>query len=291
MPKDCVPNISSYKPLVAIDGKRPCDADVLAKAREAAAFSPNCALWKAGMCFDYRAPKVNLTRLGVRMRDKQYAHNKGRFFLRKHGLPIVEGLTLCADVAYLEDLLMQAFPCEGMCVNQKRSNAGSACCSKTTTVYLVPAAPEFTSKSAYFECRDLVRRDAAGSSSSSSSSRSKCGNPNCETVTKNEFCSRCTDHACSQCDAVFGAASSLRTHVRTVHEQRRDHACLQCDATFGQTSHLRTHVRTVHEQRRDHACLQCDATFGEAGSLRKHVRTVHKQREEEEEEFSLAPLQ
>ena len=52
---------------------------------------------------------------------------------------------------------------------------------------------------------------------------------------------------------------------------------------FGQASNPRTHVRTVHEQRKDHACPQCDAAFGQAGNLRKHVRTVHKQREEEEE--------
>ena len=29
-------------------------------------------------------------------------------------------------------------------------------------------------------------------------------------------------HACSQCDAAFGGASHLRTHVRTVHEQRNE---------------------------------------------------------------------
>jgi hypothetical protein len=46
---------------------------------------------------------------------------------------------------------------------------------------------------------------------------------------------------------------------------------------FGQASNLRKHVRTVHEQRRDHACPQCDAAFGMASNLRRHVRMVHKQ--------------
>ena len=69
--------------------------------------------------------------------------------------------------------------------------------------------------------------------------------------------------------------------MRKVHEQRKDHACPQCDAAFGQAGALRTHVRTVHEQRRDHACPQCAAAFGEAGNLKTHVRTVHRQREEE----------
>ena len=69
--------------------------------------------------------------------------------------------------------------------------------------------------------------------------------------------------------------------MRTVHEQRRDHACSQCDAAFGTAGNLRTHVGTVHEKRRDHACSQCDAAFGEASKLSRHVRTVHDQRNQQ----------
>ena len=58
-------------------------------------------------------------------------------------------------------------------------------------------------------------------------------------------------HACSQCNAAFGKASTLTRHVRTVHEKRRDHACPQCEAAFGQAGNLRAHVRTVHEQHKD----------------------------------------
>ena len=82
-------------------------------------------------------------------------------------------------------------------------------------------------------------------------------------------------HTCPQCDAAFGQAGTLRTHVRTVHEQRRDHACPQCDAAFGQAGNLRVHVRTVHEKRKDHACPHCAAVFGKASNLTKHVRTQH----------------
>ena len=64
--------------------------------------------------------------------------------------------------------------------------------------------------------------------------------------------------------------------VKELTKSRR-HACPQCDYKTGSVSSLRTHVRTVHEQRRDHACPQCDAAFGEASNLNKHVRAVHKQ--------------
>ena len=30
---------------------------------------------------------------------------------------------------------------------------------------------------------------------------------------------RCRDHVCPLCDAAFGRGSSLKKHVRTVHEQ------------------------------------------------------------------------
>ena len=60
-------------------------------------------------------------------------------------------------------------------------------------------------------------------------------------------------HACPQCDAAFGRAGHLTTHVRTVHEKRKDHACPHCAAAFGEATDLRKHVRAVHEKRRDHA--------------------------------------
>ena len=38
--------------------------------------------------------------------------------------------------------------------------------------------------------------------------------------------------------------------MRTVHEQRRDHVCSQCDAAFGEAGHLKTHVRTQHDTKK-----------------------------------------
>ena len=55
-------------------------------------------------------------------------------------------------------------------------------------------------------------------------------------------------HACPQCAAAFGTASSLTKHVRVVHEKRKDHACPQCAAAFGTASSLTRHVRAVHPE-------------------------------------------
>ena len=72
--------------------------------------------------------------------------------------------------------------------------------------------------------------------------------------------------------------------MKEIKRAQGHHGGSHCDAAFTAAGSLKSHERTVHEQRRDHACSQCDAAFGQAGNLRKHVRTVHKQREEAEEE-------
>ena len=55
-------------------------------------------------------------------------------------------------------------------------------------------------------------------------------------------------HACPYCDGVaFGAKSSLKRHLETVHEKRRDHVCGYCKGVaFGRTSTLKAHIDVVH---------------------------------------------
>ena len=45
--------------------------------------------------------------------------------------------------------------------------------------------------------------------------------------------------------------------IKPSKRTQRDHACPQCDAAFGQAGHLRTHVRMVHEQREEEELLLC----------------------------------
>ena len=45
----------------------------------------------------------------------------------------------------------------------------------------------------------------------------------------------------------FGAKSTLKTHIETVHEKRRDHACSYCKGVaFGTASDLKKHSNHVH---------------------------------------------
>jgi hypothetical protein len=56
----------------------------------------------------------------------------------------------------------------------------------------------------------------------------------------------------------FWAKSTLKTHIKTVHEKRNDHACQYCPGVvFGEKSHLNTHIKVVHLKLREHACPYC----------------------------------
>ena len=53
-------------------------------------------------------------------------------------------------------------------------------------------------------------------------------------------------YECPHCPKSFGQKSSLTTHVRLVHEQRRDHVCRYCSAAFKMKYHLTRHVQRKH---------------------------------------------
>ena len=56
--------------------------------------------------------------------------------------------------------------------------------------------------------------------------------------------------AITQSKGVHGWANKPR-EMKEIKRTQRPHACSQCDAAFGQASDLRTHVRTVHKQREE----------------------------------------
>ena len=58
-------------------------------------------------------------------------------------------------------------------------------------------------------------------------------------------------------------------------KKRKDFDCPHCAAAFGRASTLTTHVRTVHEKRKDYDCPHCAAAFGRASGRARHVRTQH----------------
>ena len=70
------------------------------------------------------------------------------------------------------------------------------------------------------------------------------------------------EHVCKTCRKAFGAAGTLKRHIRTVHGGEKPHKCKTCHKAFGQAGHLKRHIRTKHgsiaaNDERDRECPIC----------------------------------
>jgi hypothetical protein len=77
---------------------------------------------------------------------------------------------------------------------------------------------------------------------------------------------------CDQCGMVCSAASSLRDHVKAIHDKNRDHACDQCEYKSSKASDLQTHVKAIHDKIKDYLCDRCEFKSSHVSNLRRHVK-------------------
>ena len=62
------------------------------------------------------------------------------------------------------------------------------------------------------------------------------------------------EYECEICEYVTSYSSTLRQHVRAVHEHSKNHKCEDCGKSFSKKHHLQRHVKTVHGHLKDHKC-------------------------------------
>ena len=80
-------------------------------------------------------------------------------------------------------------------------------------------------------------------------------------------------YSCEQCSYQGNQRSSLRTHIRSVHENWW-HYCDQCAYKANQMTHLKMHKQTKHEGV-IYSCDQCDHKVPSKYRLKFHVESVH----------------
>ena len=86
------------------------------------------------------------------------------------------------------------------------------------------------------------------------------------------------EYKCPHCKITFSGGSSLRSHVRVVHEKKKAFKCPCCRKAFGQQSNLSIHMRSVHGKQRRYRCVQCNYSSYTASNMRRHRRTArHRQ--------------
>ena len=54
---------------------------------------------------------------------------------------------------------------------------------------------------------------------------------------------------CGKCGKNLASASTLKLHMKQVHDKIRDHACTYCEKVFSARGDLVRHVISIHEQR------------------------------------------
>lgn len=83
------------------------------------------------------------------------------------------------------------------------------------------------------------------------------------------------DYPCDYCEyRAYTKVDKLR-HM-TVHTGERNQVCQYCGKAFAKDSTLREHVRSIHERPFKHVCSECGFTTYRANNLRVHIRMRHR---------------
>jgi len=80
---------------------------------------------------------------------------------------------------------------------------------------------------------------------------------------------------CPQCQK-FVQATSLKKHIKSIHEKARDHVCSFCSKRFSQSYTLKEHIASKHTKQYDHKCGTCNRQFAHRTNYTRHMKSVHK---------------
>ena len=84
------------------------------------------------------------------------------------------------------------------------------------------------------------------------------------------------DYLCKLCGIGFSRSDALRLHIKTVHEGRKDKVCNYCGKAFSRIGPLSIHIETVHKGIKRWQCENCNRAYGQSHELKKHLWSVHK---------------
>jgi len=81
---------------------------------------------------------------------------------------------------------------------------------------------------------------------------------------------------CPKCDKTFRNKSSMKRHVRALHDNLQPFKCKYCDATFRHNYTMETHISLVHLKQKKYKCSICDLSFATSSNVQRHHRERHE---------------
>ena len=85
---------------------------------------------------------------------------------------------------------------------------------------------------------------------------------------------------CPQCPITTTHKSSIKVHIKAVHDKIKDFTCELCNFATSRRAVLNKHVKNVHIKVKDLVCGACDYRTGDRGSYRTHIRVQHDKRKD-----------
>uniref|UniRef100_A0A1B0DQE7 Uncharacterized protein n=1 Tax=Phlebotomus papatasi TaxID=29031 RepID=A0A1B0DQE7_PHLPP len=79
-------------------------------------------------------------------------------------------------------------------------------------------------------------------------------------------------YSCEFCSHTTIKQSSMKHHIKVVHQGVKDFHCPHCERSFGKAENLKHHVMT-HTGEKPHACKECGKRFIQQTALKTHMKT------------------
>ena len=80
---------------------------------------------------------------------------------------------------------------------------------------------------------------------------------------------------CDTCEALFSSEDNLKSHIKSVHEEKKSVKCSLCELNFAGTENLAKHNEFVHEREFLFKCFVCDELYGSKDGFLTHVLKTH----------------
>ncbi len=95
---------------------------------------------------------------------------------------------------------------------------------------------------------------------------------------------------CTECDSLFARMTTMKQHIKLVHQKHKPYICSQCGAGYSSRYNLNEHM-VFHTGEKRHTCVTCGKSFAHRSTLKKHMMQHTGERPHRCEECNMGFIQ